>query len=393
MRGGHGADRPVRLIQFVRSFHIGGTEVQVLELLRGLPETYDVRVGVLEAAGPLMAQLSELGHTPTAFPLNGSLMRVETAGTILRLAKWLRAQQADLVHVHDFYSILMVVPAAKLAGCKVVVGRLDLAHWHGPLRRKVYAQATRAADHVIANADAIRNMLIREEGIPGHRISVIHNGLDVARFDQRLAEGLQAPLPDTGRAPVLVHVANMSHPVKRQEDLLVALTLLRERGQKLHTFLVGDGPRRPGIVARARALGLSDVVHFLGHRQDVPAIYARARLGVLCSAAEGLSNAVMEGMAARLPMVVTRVGGNPDLIEDGRRGRVVEPGQPEQLAAALGELLAQPQTGRRMGRAARKFVEHELSLGRMISRHDALYRRTLRGAGGHEAVQLSPVRV
>ncbi|HLT29228.1 MAG TPA: glycosyltransferase [Myxococcaceae bacterium] len=393
MTEAQGAERPVRLVQFVRSFHIGGTEVQVLELLRGLPSTYDVRVGVLEAAGPLMGQLSELGHTPTAFPLNGSLMRVGTAGTIWRTAQWLKAQRADLVHVHDFYSTLMVVPAAKLAGCKVVVGRLDLAHWHGQLRRAVYAQATRAADHVIANADAIRSMLIREEHIPGHRISVIHNGLDIARFDQRLEEGLSAPLPETGDAPVLVHVANMSHPVKRQEDLLVALSLLREQGMRLHTFLVGDGPRRPGIVARARALGLSDVVHFLGHRQDVPAIYARAQLGVLCSAAEGLSNAVMEGMAARLPMVVTRVGGNPDLIEDGRRGRVVEPGQPEQLAAALGDILSQPQTGRRMGRAARRFVEHELSLGRMIARHDALYRRTLRRSSGREAVRLAPVRV
>lgn len=385
-------ERPLRLVQFVRSFHIGGTEVQVLELLRGLPEGYQVRVGVLEAAGPLMEELSDLGHTPTAFPLHGSLMRAGTAHTILRIALWLKAQQADLVHVHDFYSILMVIPAARMVGCKVVVGRLDLAHWHGTARRVVYAQATRLADHVIANADAIRTMLMREERIPGHRISVIHNGLDVARFDQRLAAGLDAPLPDTRGAPLLVHVANMSHPVKRQEELLTALRLLRNQGMHLHTFLVGDGPRRPGIEARARELGLSDSVHFLGHRKDVPAIYAKAQLGVLCSAAEGLSNAVMEGMAARLPMVVTRVGGNPDLIEDGRRGRVVEPGQPEQLAGALGHLLAQPATGRRMGRAARRFVEQELSLGRMISRHDALYRRLVRPAY-QPSLRPVPVRV
>src|SRR5690606_21803682 len=107
----HTATRPIRLVQFVRSFHIGGTEGQVLELLRGLPSRYDVRVGVLDAAGPLLGQLEALGHTPTAFPLHGSLMRAGTTATILRLARWLRGFGAEVVHVHAFYSVMLVVPA------------------------------------------------------------------------------------------------------------------------------------------------------------------------------------------------------------------------------------------------------------------------------------------
>ena len=371
----------MRLVQFVRSFHIGGTEVQVLELLRGLPDAYRVRVGVLEAAGPLMGQLDALGHVPVAFPLHGSLMRRSTPSTVLRLAAWLRESETDLVHVHDFYSTMLVVPAARLAGCKVVVGRLDLAHWHGPVRRVIYAQLTRLADHVIANAEAIRRMLVEEEGVSARRISVIHNGLDMARFDARVAAGLQAPIPELGGAPLVVHVANMSHPVKRQEDLLEALAAIRARGGLLHAFLVGDGPRRPELEARARELGR-------GGRRALPgasAGHSRAvrpgDLGVLCSSAEGLSNAIIEGMAARLPMVVTRVGGNPDLVEDGHRGKVVEPERPDQLADAMLWLLENPQSARRMGRAARRFVERELSLGRMVARHDALYRQVFRRRG------------
>src|SRR5690606_24109539 len=111
------------------------------------PSRYDVRVGVPDAAGPLLGQLEAMGHSPTAFPLHGSLMRAGTTATILRLARWLRDFGAEVVHVHDFYSVMLVVPAARLVGCKVVVGRLDLAHWHGPVRRLVYAQATRLADH------------------------------------------------------------------------------------------------------------------------------------------------------------------------------------------------------------------------------------------------------
>lgn len=371
-----GAAGPIRLVQFVRSFHIGGTEGQVLELLRGLPSRYDVRVGVLEADGPLMGQLDALGHVPTAFPLNGSLMRAGTATSILRLAKWLRDWRAQVVHVHDFYSVMLAVPAARLVGCKVVVGRLDLAHWHGPARRLVYAQATRLADHVVVNAEAIRRMLIEEEGIPANRITVIHNGMDIARFDRRAAEGLKAPLPELDeKLPVVVHVANMSHPVKRQEDLLEAISRLRAAGVHVQALLVGDGPRRASLEQLARDQNVDDRVHFLGHRQDIPALYARADVGVLCSAAEGLSNAVIEGMAGRVPMVVTRVGGNPDLIEDGQRGRVVSPRRPEELAQAIRWLLENPQSARRMGRGARRFVERELSLGRLVARHDALYQR------------------
>jgi glycosyltransferase involved in cell wall biosynthesis len=371
-------EQPIRLVQFTRSFYIGGTEVQVLELLRGLPSSYQLQVGVLQQAGPLMGSLRQLGFEPEEFPLNGSLARPNTGWQILRLARWFQRHRVELVHVHDFYATMVVVPAAKLAGTKVIVGRLDLAHWHGPRRRAVYTQVTRMADHVVANAEAIRRMLVEEEGIPASRVSVIHNGLDLSRFDDRARQGLQAPVPDTGGAPVVVHVANMNHPVKRQEDLLQALALLRGQGLTLHAFLVGDGPRRPELERQAAALGVADRAHFLGHRADVPALYTRATMGVLCSTAEGMSNAVMEGMAAGLPMVVTAVGGNTDLILDGKRGRVVRPLQPEELAQALRWMLEHPEQARDLGAAARGFVRRELSLERLVQRHDALYQQVAR---------------
>ena len=123
---------------------------------------------------------------------------------------------------------------------------------------------------------------------------------------------------------------------------------------------------------------MADRVHFLRHRTDVPAVYQRATLGVLCSTAEGMSNAVMEGMAAGLPMVVTAVGGNTDLIADGVRGRVVQPQRPEELARAFRWLLEHPEKAKDLGAAARGFVRRELSLERMVQRHDALYQSVAR---------------
>jgi glycosyltransferase involved in cell wall biosynthesis len=357
--------------------------VQVLELLRGLSPGYRVQVGVLDEGGPLRETLWQMGFLPEAFPLGGSLARPGTGLQVARLARWLRRQRAELVHVHDFYSTALVVPAAKLAGVKVIVGRLDLSHWHGRAQRALLAALTRMADHVVANAEAIRQQLVKEERLPVERVSVIHNGLDLARFDARAREGLQAPLPDTRGAPVVVQVANMNHPVKRQEDLLAALALLRREGREVHALLVGDGPRRPELERRVGELGLGGSVHFLSFRGDVPAVYARADIGVLCSSAEGLSNAVMEGMAARLPMVVTGVGGNPELVADGERGLVVPRERPAALAAALRRLLDQRELGRRMGEAARAFVERELSLERMVRRHEALYQRVARPMREH----------
>jgi L-malate glycosyltransferase len=373
------AEEPLRLVQFTKSFHIGGTEVQVVELLRGLPSTYRVQMAVLQDAGPLLGTVKRLGFEPEVFPLNGSLARPNSVKQVARLAQWLLLNRVQLVHVHDFYSTMLVVPAAKLAGTKVIVGRLDLAHWHGKARRLLLQGLTRMADHVVANAEAIRHMLVEEEGLSPERVTVIPNGLDLARFRSRVREGLNAPLPDTKGAPVVVHVANMNHPVKRQEDLLRALGRVRARGQTLHAFLVGDGPRRAELERLAGTLGLTDSVHFLGHRTDVPALYAKADMGVLCSTAEGMSNAVMEGMAAGLPMVVTRVGGNPELVADGERGLVVPPLQPEALSEAFLKLLGDRELGRRMGAHARAFVEHELSLERLVRRHDAMYRKVTQG--------------
>lgn len=383
-------ERPVRMAMFVRSFHIGGTEGQVVELLRGLPRSYDIKVAVTHDAGQLLEQVWKLGFIPDEFSFHGSVKKPNTFWQIARLAAWYRKHRVELVHAHDFYTALLAIPAAKLAGVRSIIGRLDLAHFHTPWQRKALIACTRMADHVVANADAIKRMVAEEEGIPEERVTVIHNGIELGRFDRRMSEELEAPLPETGDAPLLVHVANMAHPVKRQEDLLHALARLRQSGQKLHAFLIGDGPRRPMMEALARQLGLQGMAHFLQHRTDVPAILARSTLGVLCSSHEGLSNAVIEGMSARLPMVVTGVGGNPDLIVDRRSGFVVPPFQPEALAEAIGKVLSDPARARSMGQRGREFVEQHLSLERLCERHDEMYRKVVEGRGSRSRRSAAP---
>lgn len=371
-----GAEPAPKLVQFTRSFFLGGTEVQVVELVRGLQPSYDLRIAVLDNVGPLVPLIREMGYVPEEFPFKGSAAQPNTLYQIYRLARWLREIGAQVLHVHDFYATLIAVPAAKLAGCKVIVGRLDLAHWHGKARRAALATMSHAADHVVANACAIREMLVREERIPADRVTVIRNGIDLPRFDTAKAAGLLAPLPDTHGEPVVVHVANMNHVVKRQEDFLEAVAKVRLQ-RPMQAFLVGDGPRREWLEGRAKELGLEGAVHFLKHRKDIPAIYGMAAAGVLCSDAEGLSNAVMEGMAACLPMVVTDAGGNPELVKHDERGLVIPKRSPDAMAAAFLRIFSEPEKARKWGKAGRAFVERELTLQHLVAAHDALYRKVL----------------
>jgi glycosyltransferase involved in cell wall biosynthesis len=380
-----GSER-VRIVEFTNCFHVGGGELQLLELLRRLPASYDVSVHALDPRGPLLEETRALGFEPLVHDLGGSFMRPATVAEAVRLARWLRKERIDLVHAQDFYSTLLGVPAAKLAGVPVVVSRLDLVHWHGKVRHLALAAASHAADVVIANCEAVRDLVVHRERVPLERVEVIRNGLDVARFDALRAEPLAAPLPEVGDAPVAVLVANMRHEVKRQEDFLAALAQVRRAVPEVQAFLVGEGARREELERMAHRLGLAGAAHFLGSRVDVPAVLSRATFGVLCSRQEGLSNAVMEGMAAGLPMVVTDAGGNAELVEDGERGHVVPPQQPEALAQAMLRVLADPERARRMGAAARRFVEQELTLQRMVDAHDRLYRRVARRPHARTAV-------
>src|SRR6266849_6657532 len=338
----------IRLLEFTKSFHLGGTEGQLLQLLRGLPAGYDIRVAVIDPQGPLSTDLGQLGYRPAVFPLNGSLAHPNTAFQVARLARWLRANRIELVHVHDFYATMLAVPAARLAWAKVVV-----------------------------NAQAIRDMLIEQEGIAASAISVIRNGIDLRLFDSQAEKGLSGPISDENQ-PAAVLVANMNHPVKRQEDFLRALQMIASAGSPLRGWLVGDGPRRPQLEKLAAALGLSGRAHFLGHRTDIAAIYARASMGVLCSNAEGLSNAIIEGMAARLPMVVTDAGGNSELISHGKRGLLVPPERPSDLASAMLWMLRNRIAARQMGETARAYVEQKLNAERLANSHDLLYRSMVR---------------
>ena len=369
----------VPVLHLVNRFWIGGAERQFVERLRLHPAGFSAVVGCLELSGPMLDQVRGLGYEPHVFPLHGSMMKANTALQIGRMAALIRSKGIRIVHATDFNTNLLGLAAAKLAGAKAIVSRVDLGHLRegfGKWHREAEKLNARLADLVVANADAVKECCIHEEGCKPENVVVVRNGLDLTRFDMLMQREL-APLPFPDDGTPLVAVIGNLWPVKGHRTLLEAVALLRDRVPRVRFVCAGEGPERGFLEKRIAELGLQERVFLLGHRLDVPAILARAQVGCLCSSAEGLSNALMEAMAASLPLVATRVGGNPELSREGDNGYLVPYGDPKALADTLVTLLADPERAKAMGRRGRERVEAELTLERMADGHGALYRRAL----------------
>jgi glycosyltransferase involved in cell wall biosynthesis len=371
-------DARTPVLHLIQRFYVGGAERQFIERLRAHPPGFAPVVGCLELSGGNLDDFRTLGlEDPVVFPTRGSLLRPNTLAQVRRIAATIRERGIRIVHGTDFVTNFLGLLGGRLGGARVVVSRVDLGHprpGFGWLRRRMEKLVSAAADAVCANAEAVRQLCIDDEGCSPERVAVVRNGIELSRFDRRAAGPLAGPVPDA--RPLVAVVANL-WPVKGHRVLLESIARVRRRFPDAVFALVGDGPERPALERRAAELGIGSAVAFLGTRYDVPAILARADAACLPSFAEGLPNAVMEAMAARLPVVATSVGGAPELVEHGVGGYLVPPGDPDALAAALIALLRDPAGARAMGARGRARAASALSLASMQRGYLDLYRQLL----------------
>jgi glycosyltransferase involved in cell wall biosynthesis len=365
---------PVGVLHVVDCLNVGGTERQLFELLRRIDRTRFRPLLACFKSGELHSSLRALGIEPEVYPLRGSLAQANTAVQVARMAMTIRKRNVRIVHAHDFYSNMIAVAAASLAGVRAIVSRRDLAHWLGGAQKKMLRVACRVADVVVANAGAVAVETARDFGVPDAKMRVVPNGIDVDNFD---LQAFRTPEPLLPRGDVTVPricmVGAMHLPDKGHADLLEAAAILKTRGVRAQVVLVSDGALRRELEDRARALGIHDDVFFLGRRADVPSVLVRCDVLAHPSWSEGFPNAVLEAMCAARPVVATRVGGIPEVLRDGEHGLLVEPQRPVELASALARLIANPLAAHVMGLRARQFVEREFSLDRMCARVESLY--------------------
>lgn len=350
---------------------LGGTEKQLVLLAEGLRRGgMEVTVVVLSSReGPREPVLRaaevpvvHLGLTRT----RGWRAIPSVLVATVRLARYLRRTRPDVVHAFRYRGYVTGALAARYARIPVfIAGRRAPDDFKRGRRLRLAAEriATRVADLVVADAHAVAERAHATEGVPLRKLAVIYNGLPESAF---MPVG-PAQL-DTIR-PVVLCVANL-RPRKGHAELLAAAGMLRERGMPCTVALAGEGPERDALRRQAAELDID--VRLLGPRTDVDALLARADVVVLPSRSEGLSNAVMEAMAAGCPVVATAVGGTPELLADGR-GVLVPPDDPQALADALGAVLAEPEAALRLGDNARQWSLEHLHVDTMVARHLTLY--------------------
>jgi L-malate glycosyltransferase len=366
----------VRLLKFVTDFHIGGTERQFVTISRLLdPSLFDLSLACLRKRGPFLTQIEASGLPLTAYPIS-SLHGVGTLRMAWRLMRDLRRRRVEIVHTYGFYPNLFATVAAKMAGAIAIASIRDQGDMWSPLQRRAQRWVLRLADAVVVNADAVRRQLV-SEGYDERRVTVIRNGVEVSRFDPRPAEGgLRAELGLPPRTPIVAALCRL-HEVKGVEHFLEAAVALSRRFPEVRFVVAGDGYHRAALERYSVQLGLTGRVLFVGFRHDVPAFLSDVQVSVLPSLSEALSNTLLESMAAGVPAVATRVGGNPEVVEHGVTGFLVPPREPEALAAAVARLLEQPALAQAMGRAGRQRALESFSLERLTAETESLYIRLL----------------
>ncbi len=380
--------RPLNILHSVDNFSGGGAAVGVLNLARASAER--LKHGVLSLT-PAVGLAEQLPAGTPVMALPSSRQRL--FGFVKRLAAWVRQEGFDVLHVNNPGAWLDVALGARLSGrpCVQTFHGLECSVDEVPaVQRWKCALAARMTTRVIAVGEASRATVCRLARLSSSAVQVIPNGIDLRRFGP--ASGLQSALVrDELRidavAPLAIHVAGL-RPVKDQLTLLHAWRLvLASRSQAPPgnarpggsaspapvLLLVGDGPCREELISAVRGLGIQDQVRFLGERSDVEVLLPACDVFVLSSRTEGLSLAILEAMACGLPVVATSVGGNPELVRDGETGRLTPARDAERLAQALADVLSNPALARRMGAAARGFVETRHNLETMGDQYVALY--------------------
>jgi len=302
---------------------------------------------------------------------------------MLRLAVFLRRRRFQIVHTHDLYSNVLGITAALLARVPVIISsQRDLAHLDlYRTKRKVWLRRLQKKSAILlTNANAVREAVMAENCFPPEKIRVIHNGVDLERYSQASRERAWL-MPACAEEKWIVLVGSMYSDVKGHPWLISAAENIVREFDDARFLLVGDGVRRPEFERQVAQAGLEKYFHFLGRRDDVPRILGCCDIAVLPSKAEGLPNAVLEYLAAGLPTVASSVGGNLEVVQEGKTGLLVPPQDASALAEGILRLLRDPDFAAKLGRNGREFVSSEFTFFRLIENTDRLYTELLRSRG------------
>jgi glycosyltransferase involved in cell wall biosynthesis len=367
---------------------LGGAENAMFMLLRSLDRGEWAPTLLLEddeAVAPLVVRAAELGAPVRRIPpMPLGLVGARRAPALIRL---LRRERPAVFHAHMSSPVACKwgLAAAVAARVPAVLGTVQVGAYEPP-NRSAYRQLralARGVDRYFAVSREIAAELVEELGWPAEKVEVLYNAVDVERTAVPAPPGLREQLGGSETRPLVLTPARLNAQ-KGHDTLLEAVAEVPEA----LFLLAGDGPERQRLEALASDLGVSDRVRFLGRREDIPQLLAACDVFALPSLYEGSSLAVLEAMAAGIPIVSSAIGGTDELIDDGHSGLLVPPGDAAALAAALRRVLAVPQLREDFAARARERVDAGLTREQNADRVAEVYRELLSDSGSRQSFSI-----
>jgi glycosyltransferase involved in cell wall biosynthesis len=391
-------EEPIRILRVIARLNMGGPALHVSYLSAGLRDRgYETTLvaGSVSTGEQSMAYVAEERGVPVHLMphLHREISPIQDILATFRLAKMIREQRPHILHTHTAKAGAIGRLAAVVAGKArppIVVHTFHghvLRGYFGGFRTAVFRGLERllapVADTLIAVSPEVRDDLVALNVAPPEKFEVIRLGIEL---DERVVHAQEERkrtrrvmgVPDDR---FLVGWIGRMTGVKRGADVLRAFRLLRDQGVDATLCMVGDGPEREQLEALASNLGLMHDCLFAGYQEDVGPFFAAFDAFLLPSANEGTPVTAIESIASGCPVVATRVGGVPDVVEEGVDGFMVEPGDLEAIADRLGRLAADPELRARMGAAGRQRVLPRYAVERLVDDVDSLYRSLLARKG------------
>lgn len=377
---------------FIGALVVGGAEHTLIDLANDIDHTeYDVTIWTIFSTNPLESELSEAVTVRTLTNAgrleNGTIAGVETplAYVIAPLrfcfAAW--REDPDIVQSFLFYGNVIARIAGLLCTAKIITGVRSVPESEPLVRRLLDKVTLPLSDAVVSNSTAGQEYVI-DRGAARDAVSVVYNGRDIDTYRSATPASIREELEIPSDAPVVGTVGRLLER-KGHFDLLEAWTTVTDARPDAHLVFVGDGPARPDLEQRLSELNCADSVHFLGTRDDVPALLNAMDVFAFPSHFEGLPGAVIEAMAAGLPIVATPVDGNSDLLDQYQSGLFVEVRSPHQLAWATIRLLDHPEFAAALGKTAFERAAERFTINAMVDGFVSVYDRMDDEGAGYAA--------
>lgn len=376
--------KPIHIIHVMHSLSLGGMESIVVNLINGLDRKKFVSsLCCLEGLGPLLKEINQ--REVKVFNLGKGESHDWTL--FLRLAKLFKKEGAQIVHTLGWAALFDGIIGARIARVPVVVHSEHGKSYEDLLdvpRRRIWTQRMilpYLTDKVCVVCEDLKKSLKESLHLLDKKMITIYNGIEISNV--ALSVDLVQKKKDIGykNNEMIVGTVGRLDPVKNYKVLLRSAAIITQDMPNVKFLFVGDGPAAEGLKSLTQELGLNSRVIFLGQREDVPELLKIMDVFALPSLSEGLSKAILEAMAAGLPVVATNVGGNPELVIENQTGFLVPSGDPQGLANAIIYLLKNHEQAKRMGMSGQEMVRQHFSLEKMIKSYENLYLSLLTDKG------------